>query len=271
MTLDEKIQRAESVIRAVLERYKAPALWCSFGKDSMVLLHLLRRLGVNLPLVFYTDPWFPKKYAFAHEIIAEWDLEVHDYAPFAVTLWEGVEIMAFTNHYQIGHNTAAPLHLPKNILPPEPGKKWICGLNDLLRRPTGTFTYPFDVALVGHKSSDQDQIAGKIPLHCDIKQNAGHCTDAAFPLREWSDSDVWEYTERFQVPVQGDRYDVASRCELPDKHANSDYAHVCIACIDRREKATSVLCPKSGLEVSNVSSVVPYIVPQHDYYGHADN
>lgn len=264
--MEHLVKAAHRAIDRVLAVYHRPALACSFGKDSMVLLHLLRARGLQLPVIFHRDPWWPAKYAFADRIIQEWDLEVHDWAPLRVTLWEGKEIMAFTNHYQIGPNGAA-LQLPKNILPPEPGKKFLCGLRDVLQRPTGTFNYPWDCVLIGHKSSDQDQIAGKLPLKVDLKQNAGLAPDAAFPLRAWTDADIWAYSAANGVPQQPDRYDPATGRELADKRPNSDYAHVCIACCNRREPAVSVPCPKLGCDVSYVGNLVPYEAPKFDYYG----
>jgi len=268
MTLDEKIARALAVTQTALKAYKSPAFMCSFGKDSMVLLHLLREAKIRLPIIFHQDPWWPAKYAFAQGLIAKWGLEVYDYPPLGVTLWEGKEIMAFTNHYQIGSDRRAVLQMPKNILPPVAGKKYLCGLKQVLGRPTGTFNYPWDLAIIGHKSSDSDQIAGDVKLHCDIKQNAGIGPDLLFPLREWTDDDIWDYTARFSVPQQLTRYDVANRKELPDKTANSDYARVCIACCDRRETRIAVPCPKlGGLEVTNVAALVPYDAPKFNYYG----
>ena len=258
-----KIDSALTLIDKVLREYKNPALMCSFGKDSMVLLDLLLRHSIKLPVIFHRDPWWPKKYAFADGIILEWNLEVHDYPPAKVTLWEGEAIMAFTNHYQIGPQ--ALLQLPKNILQPQFGEPFLCGLKQVLGRPTGTYQYPFDVVLVGHKSSDEDQIAGKVPLHVDVKLNGGAAPDAAFPLRGWTDKDIWDYTEAFEVPQQPDRY--KDRKELPDKTANSDYAHVCIACLDKRNTTPSVYCPKIEAEVSNISQFAPYEEPAFTYYG----
>ena len=269
MDLAAKIAQSESLLRASLPRYRAPGFMCSFGKDSMVLLWILRRMGVDLPVVFYRDPWWPEKYAFAEHVIRECGLTAFDYAPVGVTLWEGKEIMAFTNHYQVGPLPHGILFLPKNILPPEPGRKFLCGLKDVLQRPTGNFNYPWDMMLVGHKSSDQDQIAGKIPLNVDLKQNSGLGPDLLFPLRHWTDADIWEYSRAFDVPQQPDRYDRATGTEQPDKAANSDYAHVCIACCDRRNKAPSVHCPKFNIEVSNVADRVAYHAPKFDYYGEA--
>jgi len=233
----------------------------------MILLHLLKSRGLRLPVIFHRDPWWPKKYAFADRIISEYGLEVHDWAPLAMTLWEGKSIMAFTTHYQIGPLPGGVLQCPKNILPPEPDKPFLCGLRDVLKRPTGTFNYPWDCVLIGHKNSDEDQIAGKVALNCDIKQNAGVGPDAAFPLRNWTDKDIWDYTACYNVPQQEDRYDVANRCELPDKSANSDYAHVCIACCDRRSDAKAVYCPKFGCSVTTVADQVPYDAPRFNYYG----
>ena len=270
MNLSHKIDLAKNVIKTTLGRYRAPCFMCSFGKDSMVLLDIMASMRVQLPVVFHTDPWWPNKYAFAQEMIRLYNLEVHDYAPLGVTLWAGKEIMAFTNHYQIG--SSAVLKLPKNILPPVAGKKFLCGLRDILGRPTGNYRYPWDAAFIGHKSSDSDQIAGKVTLHCDVKQNNGAGPDGIFPLREWTDEDVWDYTDQFKVPQQPDRYDVANRREFPDKFVNSDYAHVCIACCDRRETRIAVPCPKlGGLEVTNVSAQVPYEVTTFNYYGDATN
>lgn len=260
------IAKANTAIDRVLHEYKTPAFMCSFGKDSMVLLHLLRSRKLRLPVIFHRDPWWPEKYAFADRMIREYGLEVHDYPPVAMTLWQGEKIMAFTNHYQTGPLPGGVLKLPKNILPPEEGKRFLCGL-DVLKRPVGTFNYPWDCVLIGHKNSDEDSIAGRVTLHCDIKLNAGIGPDAAFPLREWTDADIWQYTHENEVPQQTDRYDTINGVELEDKWTNSDYANVCIACCDKSKPCRSTHCPKLDCEVSYCGDRVPYDSVKLDYFG----
>lgn len=267
--MEDKLIQTESTIKKALSRYDDPVLMCSFGKDSMVLLHILLAMGYDLPIVFHRDPWFPKKYEFADEIIRRWNLTVFDYPPLTTSLWEGKSLMAFTNHYQVGlrkGGTPATLDLPKNILPPEEGTRWLCGLKDLLRRPTGFFNYSWDAAFLGHKNTDEDQIAGKVPLSCDIKQNNGEGPDGVFPMRDWNDDDIWEYTERFNVPVQMTRYAKKDGkwSELDDKTYNSDYWHACIKCCDKREPKT-VHCPLLDLEVTNISDTIPYHAAVAEY------
>jgi hypothetical protein len=42
-----------------------PAILCSFGKDSLVIVHLTRELGLKLPIIYHRNHWFPEKNAFA--------------------------------------------------------------------------------------------------------------------------------------------------------------------------------------------------------------
>jgi 3'-phosphoadenosine 5'-phosphosulfate sulfotransferase (PAPS reductase)/FAD synthetase len=265
-SLSEKVAYSKDFVSRCVSEFKKPAIMCSFGKDSMVMLHIIKDMGLSLPVVFHRDPWFPQKYKFADSIISDWGLEVYDYPPSKITLWEGEEIMAFTNHYQIGKTESSYLQLPKNIITPERDRKWICGI-DLLNRPKSSFDYPWDLVFIGHKDSDKDQIAGSVNLHVDLKKNGGIAPDGAFPLRCWTDSDVWQYSDTHNIPQQWDRYDKESKKELPDKYTNSDYANVCINCINSRETKASVNCPKIDMQVSNIAHLAPYNKPQFNYFG----
>jgi hypothetical protein len=90
--------------------------------------------------------------------------------------------------------------------------------------------------------------------------------DLLFPLKGWTDEDIWEYTERYNVPQQETRYSVEYRKELPDKHANSDYAHICISCCNKKSAAV-VRCPKLGMMVNNIADKVNYTTLPGGYYG----
>ena len=46
--LPQKIEHAKSLIRDAMERYKRVAVACSFGKDSMVTVHLAREVDPNI-------------------------------------------------------------------------------------------------------------------------------------------------------------------------------------------------------------------------------
>jgi hypothetical protein len=181
--------------------------------------------------------------------------------PAGRSMWLGKGVLAWTNHYQIGRTPKgeiATLDLPKNIVRDD-AKEAMCGKDHFVNGPTGLFSYPWDMVMHGQKDSDEDQIAGKTPLTCDVKQNVG-APSAAFPLRHWTDADIWAYTKASQLPVDRDRYDLEKETEHSDKSWSSDYFAACVKCIDKREGSV-VICPKTGLEISNISSHIVYREP----------
>ncbi len=72
-----KLQRANSVIRKALKRWRC-GVACSFGKDSMVLLHLAQRHDEAIPVLFVdTHVKFPQTYAFSEQVTQQWNLNLH--------------------------------------------------------------------------------------------------------------------------------------------------------------------------------------------------
>ena len=265
---DQKIvaalyEKSARLIERVMLAHQRPVLLWSAGKDSMVLLHLLRDIGHDIPCILHREPFAPEKYRFADRIAKEWNLRVFDYPPERSEMWQGKDILAFMRHYRIGPAPHSRLRVPKNVLPPEPGIPFACAATDVLETPAGhPFDYPFDVALIGHKSSDSDQIAGKVPLRSEW-EFPPDMPAVAFPLRDWTDRDIWWYTERFNVPQQADRYDVAGRRELESKELNSDYFHMCSACV--RPGEGPVVCPKSGQNIPRRADVPWHSEPLPSY------
>lgn len=254
--MNDKIKETVDFLDEIDQKYKNPVLFCSFGKDSLCLLHLLLSHNIRLPLVYYTDPWFPRKNAFANRVIEDWNLEVHNYPPIKVSLCHGKEMVGLVSEYQIGtHSTILVL---KNTLEYEDGQdpdRFFCGLK-FLKRPCATFQFPWDVILIGHKSCDTDPIFGAIPLKARVLSGK-EGPDYAFPLMEWTHDDVWNYIKEFEVPFQADRYDLANRGELSNKDTNSDWYPVCVRCVDRRLDGQTVYCPKFKTNLENIGRTVP--------------
>jgi 3'-phosphoadenosine 5'-phosphosulfate sulfotransferase (PAPS reductase)/FAD synthetase len=64
MDLEKKVNRSREIISRVLEEFRKPAVMWSSGKDSMVMLFLLRAMGVTCPVIFHRQPWQGHRYAF---------------------------------------------------------------------------------------------------------------------------------------------------------------------------------------------------------------
>ncbi len=261
---------ADTIARARLwlAEYRYPAILWSGGKDSTVLLHILiHHLGVRLPCIQWREPRFRHRYAYSDRLIADWNLEVHDYPPFTISIASGPD--STTGHlrfdavkqYQIGPAKTAAMCLGTEA-PTEAelsSGRYLCGLKDLLQRPTGHFNFPWDAVFHGHKSSDTDLIKGHIPLASHIHSAPGQAT-ALFLLRDWSDQDIFDYLEAHSIPIDSTRYirTPDGWINNPDKSNNADFYPVCWNCVNRHA-GPAVHCPRLQSTVNNISHLAPYI------------
>jgi 3'-phosphoadenosine 5'-phosphosulfate sulfotransferase (PAPS reductase)/FAD synthetase len=256
------------LIRECANKAKKPAMMCSFGKDSMCMASLIREslLGLHglngdhfplthgfpIPVIYHRDPWFPVKHDFADRQIRTWAMEVYDFPPLSVGLKTNDKLLELVSRYQLG---SSGIDLPKNVMPPEayPRRDFICGLRDWVGRPTAIFEqYPWDLIFLAHKDSDVDPFEGPVPLKSFTAEIGG--VKLVFPLKDWTDENLWDYIEAHHVPVQENRYD--GRNERADKWYSNDYIHACCACIDPRQERRTVFCPKLKRDVPNVAKYV---------------
>lgn len=249
MDYAQKVQQAGELIDRVLAQAKHPCVMCSFGKDSIAVLHMVKKRR-DTPVVFHREPLQHHKYEYANRVMLEWDLHMVDYPPLGATVQDGDEFEV-VNQYQVGNSH---VYLPTGFRPPVPGHKLICGLDTVYNKPTGTYNYPFDMAFHGHKSVDVDPILGAVPLNSDVSLNIGSIS-ACFPLRHFTNEEVWRYIEENNIPIHDTRYEKVNGAwrEREDKTFNPDYINACTACMTAKS-GPSVHCPKLGCTVSNVAS-----------------
>lgn len=237
--LKEKVGEARNFIRKLLVEYRNPVVYSSFGKDSMVLLELVRMAGMKLPVLFHREAHHPMKYSFANRVIELSGYEVYDYPPLYTRVQQGsqgdVEVV---NYHQVGKQV---VQLPTGIRPPVDCQEYLCGLQDIYSKPRGTFNYPWDLGLIGHKNTDTDPILGHPMLQVRLQQNEKG-TSFAFPIIHFTDADVWEFHEVYGIPINHARYDKNNGWrEKEDITFNPDYFHACVACM---VSEGDVWCPK---------------------------
>jgi len=231
----------------------SPVVMMSFGKDSMALgFMIFKMLKLKIPVLYFRDPFDPCKNEWPDKVIQDWGLEVYDYPPLQCRVKIKGEFIELCPSYQIGETPEQYMDIPKAILEPAyKGEAWHCGRR-ILDRPKGTFEYPWDVTLHGHKSADVDRFYGPVKLKSEIIEipRAGAL---CFPIKDWSNCDVWDFIETFNVPYQKNRY--VNRIEIADKTNNNDYLTACTNCIDPR-KSGKVFCPLVGHDINSVADRV---------------
>ena len=225
----------------------------------MALLHIMRSMGINLPLIFFREPWQPWKYEFHDKLIRDWKLLVHTWHPQESAFQQASDEFEVQNLYQVN---GTKLTCPTGIVEPIESAPWTCAL-DILNRPKQALLemQPFQALWIGHKGCDSDPIlGGDAGTRIEARFVPGQAT-MMFPLRDWTHADVWEYLERNEVPYDEGRYEKTESGwrEKQDKAHNVDYVHACTRCLDRRENAAKFMaCPKLGMTVENISHMVPW-------------
>ena len=165
-TLLSKIKESTEIIQEAVDKYPKIIVACSFGKDSMVVLHLTRRINPLLPVFTIMTQYKPQ--------------ETFVYKDMLSQLW-GLNIKEYSSLERV------PLSLSETdpdeccrILKVEPTKRalegydaWITGLRRTEGR-TRTDYMPVE---------ESEQI---------VKIN---------PILDWEEVDIWKYMAINSIPV----------------------------------------------------------------------
>lgn len=218
------LELSRSIVQEVMAQAKRPALLCSFGKESMLLLTLMREIREDFPCLWFRTNQTPEQTAFAKSIIRELNLQVFSYAPAEVYVVPNEDGVTLIHEYSFGRN-----RFPR-LVDIEPGER--CSLKlDPSRTPQ--MSHVWDFLFAGWKDSDSHRVLGDDPFPDD-----GYFLGDAqvyAPLRHMSDADVWSVIEELHVPVDRQRY------SFSDETRDDGVLKLCTACYSSGE--SEVFCP----------------------------
>ncbi len=89
-----------------------------------------------------------------------------------------------------------------------------------------------------------------MPLTTNVSQTEG-ASALAFPLRFFTDADIWEYTARFKVASNTERY------QENNLVFDNDHYLACTRCMDR-DAGETVFCPKLNRSIENLAPKLRY-------------
>lgn len=80
MPLKNKITHSKLLIQKAIKNYKKIAAACSFGKDSIVVLHLALQVNPKIPVFTVMTPFKPKEtFQYKDKMIKMWRLNIKKY------------------------------------------------------------------------------------------------------------------------------------------------------------------------------------------------
>tara|TARA_B100000315_G_C14380198_1_gene497073 strand:+ start:73 stop:726 length:654 start_codon:yes stop_codon:yes gene_type:complete len=167
--MEPQIVAARKMIRRAVDEYGPTAAACSFGKDSLVLVHLCLQEDPNFPLFAVTTPFKPK--------------ETIDYKGFLTSLWS-LNVKTYKSDRPVSDTIykTDPDECCK-VFKVEPTKRaikelglksWISGV----RRTEGITRTNFDF----------------------FEEYEGGITKVN-PILDWTEVDIWRYIARYNLPV----------------------------------------------------------------------
>jgi len=184
-------------LQSVLDNAKSPALFLSFGKDSLLLYHLAKEVRRDLTLYTFGDTLS----SFAEQFIMDNDLMVIRYAPADRYLVPNGDGLALVDEFAL-NDIRVPL-----VHPIVRGADCAHGVST---KRTPQFRFPHDVVLYGYKSGETcDAIGTTFPKEMMI----GGSKFVA-PLYELTDFDVYEALETLGVdpPMPDNELEFCDEC-----------------------------------------------------------
>lgn len=222
-----------------LDRLSNPCVACSFGKDSMVMLHLVREHRPDIPVVYIEQFSHPTKHQFMRRVSEDWNLNIQPALPVAWRTYYGqpghVELVT---GYQVGPK--AVIGIPTEPMETLDEETCQCGL-DILNEDIPPVTVPsFDGAFIGQRNDDVDIVMGPIGVAGNKWAFETPTFTYMYPLKDWTVKDIWDYHRRYEVPASGERYG------RRDNEYNNDIWNICTRCLSGEGE---VFCPKERMMI----------------------
>jgi 3'-phosphoadenosine 5'-phosphosulfate sulfotransferase (PAPS reductase)/FAD synthetase len=241
-----RLKEARQVIADGLTVGKVPVVLSSFGKDSVVLLDLVKEQIPGEVVCLWLRYDFKgqhRRHQFAHDLIIKWGLKVFDYLPaLRVPVSDGGGDVELAQFYSCGQGDQYLI-----VLMGTDGQYGECMLDVGHLQTTPRWDYAWDITFSGQRKEESHPMFGPAILNAD----GWGCGDTRlfYPLRNWTLSDIWDYTLEKGLPFNAKRYTDG------DADYDGDQYSICSKCINpaSEHEDGTVFCPKENKPIKYLS------------------
>lgn len=235
-----KVAQTRLFVRHALAKAQKPAVLCSFGKDSMTVLHFVREQRPDVPVIYFRAFDHPTKHKFADEQIKALNLNIVEPLPYFRDVISNGKSVQLIEAFAPGINFHFPIESEAEYLP---DSKSHCAV-ERLQAPTDPSAWEYDCLFIGHRGDDIDAFwGGEIGAHYERVEF--EYVEIVYPLLYWTEADIWEASRELNIPQNEARYS-------GDLSANNDYYPLCTNCLKPTGEKQSY-CPKTGLMINNIA------------------
>lgn len=235
------LSRARHKIREQLSLALKPAVLWSGGKDSQVLLHLVMGESPDVEVVYFRGYQHATKHEFVDSEVARLGIKLVEPRPFFRDIIgdEGGKVQVIEVF-----NPLMPLHFPVESHETYAATAAsACALEKQFEL-TADEAWEYDLLFCGQRGDDTCHFWGDAHAATEsIEQNG---VTIAFPMFDWTEGDVWDYSSEFKVRQNEARY-------AGDLSANNDYYDICTNCL-KANAGPVAWCPKAEKVIPNISA-----------------
>lgn len=205
MELDAKIRYANRLIEAGLELADMPCVAWSGGKDSTVMLHLVRQFDPDIVVLFNdTKVEFPETLKFVRRVSKEWGLNLHVAKPErGKDFWWCVEQYGWPLFGKAAARRTT--NLPERYAKVRSsGVRITAQCCYWLKEKPSLRVYRalgIDVLFLGLMASESRLRLFQWCRTGDLYWNKEKGLWHVLPLAVWTDEDIWEYHRRHDLPL----------------------------------------------------------------------
>ena len=186
-TLNAKVEHSKNIIKHAIEKYPNISVATSFGKDSMVVLHLALRIKPDIPCFAVLTPFKPEEtFEYKDRMTDEWNLNLKVYMS---------KEKVNTELNKKDPNKCCEI---LKVIPTKEAIKdldaWITGLRRTEGRTRTNYLEIEDsgIALTRRRYSGHGVVTDKGIQTSIAKIN---------PILDWTETDIWRYTAIWGIPV----------------------------------------------------------------------
>lgn len=179
--LEKAIKKSLGIIKEGLECCQNPYIACSWGKDSIVLLWLVRQVDKDIPVVFKNSNYcFPDTYEIRDKLLKEWDIQNYIELPPAVDYKEIVGLFGLPDINRDHRKQDKIVKMLKKDIRDE--------LKD------------FDGVFLGIRATESSKRRKMIKSNGAIQRLKSGLVKI-MPIAYWSFGLLWQVIEEFQIPM----------------------------------------------------------------------
>jgi len=179
--LNYKINGAIKTINTALEQVANPYIACSWGKDSIVMLWLIRKIDKNIPVVYMNSNYsFPDNYEFRDRMLKEWNIKHY------------IELPPVSDYKEIVETFGLPGISRKS----QDQEKVVSKLKKQLRPEIKEF----DSVFLGIRASESRARQNMIRYSGKINTLKNGITKI-MPIADWTFKEMWQIVKENNIPM----------------------------------------------------------------------